>query len=149
MERGCGKPGRPVISMREFDPPARRSERRYLYGSRGDCPLQRLQVHRLLRRLSRGVLLPGRDDALYQPQRLHRLRSLRSGMPRRGDLRRGERAGTVEELHPDQRGQERGPGRLRPHHRKAGPARRPELQEEVRPRPADGNAGWKSPKLTV
>src|SRR6266540_553904 len=60
---------------------------------------------------------------------------MRAGMPRRGNLRGSQRAGSVAELHADERREMRRdqgePRRNRPHHREGRCEGRPRVQKEV------------------
>ncbi len=60
--------------------------------------LCRRQGQGLHRRVSRGLHLRGRADALHPPRRVRRLRRVRARVPRRGDLLRGRRPRQVVRL---------------------------------------------------
>ena len=65
--------------------------------------LHPLQIHRLRRRLSRGLLPRRAEHAGDRPGRMHRLRGLHPRMPGQRDLRRGRPAGQPDGLHQAQR----------------------------------------------
>src|SRR3954447_7803983 len=85
----------------------------------------------LYRRVSRGLHLRGRADALHPPRRVRGLRRLRAGLPGGGDLLRGRRPGQVEGLLQRQRGVLLRPGQ---------PRRRREDREDRQGPPAGGRA---------
>src|SRR4051794_26882685 len=76
--------------------------------------LRRRPRQGLHRRVSGGLHLRGRADALHPPRRVRRLRCVRAGLPGGGHLLRGRRPGQVEGLLQRQRGvllRPRQPGR--------------------------------------